>query len=275
MIPAELSDADKDALTEVKTLAEDAGLRAAIGGDAMDAVPHAGTAEVIGIGIAFVVLLITFGSLVAAGMPLLTAVIGVGIGYAGISTLTGFVDLSSVTPALGSMLGLAVGIDYALFIMSRYQHEARTGRPLADAAGAAVGTAGSAVIFAGLTVIIALAGLSITGIAFLTQMGLAAAAMVAVAVLIALTLLPALLGFAGTRVLKGGIKGLKQLDPEDDSQRTMGRRWVEAVSRFRWPALIGGVAIAAVISIPVAAWSWPSRTTPPPPRAATTGWPTT
>ncbi|GLY18185.1 membrane protein [Kineosporia sp. NBRC 101677] len=252
VIPAELSDADKDALTEVKTLAEDAGLRAAIGGDAMDAVPHAGTAEVIGIGIAFVVLLITFGSLVAAGMPLLTAVIGVGIGYAGISTLTGFVDLSSVTPALGSMLGLAVGIDYALFIMSRYQHEARTGRPLADAAGAAVGTAGSAVIFAGLTVIIALAGLSITGIAFLTQMGLAAAAMVAVAVLIALTLLPALLGFAGTRVLRGGIKGLKQLDPEDDSQRTMGRRWVEAVSRFRWPALIGGVAIAAVISIPVA-----------------------
>lgn len=100
--------------------------------------------------------------------------------------------------------------------------------------------------------IIALVGLSITGIGFLTQMGVAAGVMVAIAVLIALTLLPAFLGFAGEKVLKGGIKGLKQRDPEDDQVRTNGRRWVETVTRFRWPALIGGVALAAVISIPVA-----------------------
>lgn len=111
--PADLTDADKNALENVKTAAADAGLNTAIGGDAMQAVPHAPTGEIIGIGVAVVVLAITFGSLVAAGMPLITAVIGVGIGAAGITTLTGFVELSSVTPALGSMLGLAVGIDYA------------------------------------------------------------------------------------------------------------------------------------------------------------------
>ena len=135
-------------------------------------------------------------------MPLLTAILGVGIGITGITTLTGFVELSSVTPALGTMLGLAVGIDYALFIMSRYQHEVREGRSLEEAAGVAVGTAGSAVIFAGLTVIIALVGLSVTGIGFLTQMGLGGAFTVCLAVLIALTLLPALLGLrreAGVR----------------------------------------------------------------------------
>ncbi|GAA3623242.1 MMPL family transporter [Kineosporia mesophila] len=247
----DVTEADKDALEKAKEVAQDAGLTAAFGGDAVAAEAAAPTGEIVGVAVALVVLLVTFGSLIAAGMPLLTAIIGVGIGAAGITTLTGFVELSSVTPALGSMLGLAVGIDYALFIMSRYQHEVRTGRSLADAAGSAVGTAGSAVIFAGLTVIIALVGLSITGITFLTQMGIAAGVMVAIAVLIALTLLPALLGFAGQRVLKGGIKFLKQRDPEDDGVRTNGRRWVEGVSRYKWPALVLGVALAAVISIPV------------------------
>ncbi len=248
----ELTDADKDALTSVKTTAEDAGLTTAIGGDALQDGAAGGSAEAIGVVVALVVLAITFGSLVAAGMPLLTAIVGVGIGIAGITTLTGFITLSSVTSALGSMLGLAVGIDYALFIMSRYQHEARSGRSLEDSAGSAVGTAGSAVIFAGLTVIIALVGLSITGIGFLAQMGLGGAATVAIAVLIALTLLPALLGFAGERVVRSrGIKFLKQRDPEDDTDRTNGQRWVEKVSRFKWPALVGGVLLAAVIAIPV------------------------
>ncbi|GAA3604248.1 MMPL family transporter [Kineosporia mesophila] len=248
----DLTDADKDALEAGKSAAQDAGLTTAIGGDALVAAGAAPTAELIGVVVAFIVLIVTFGSLVAAGMPLITAIVGVGIGAAGITTLTGFVELSSTTPALGSMLGLAVGIDYALFIMSRYQHEVKAGRDQEEAAGVAVGTAGSAVVFAGLTVVIALAGLSVTGISFLTQMGIAGAAMVAVAVLIALTLLPAFLGFAGKRVLTGGIKGLKQRDAESDGTvRTNGLRWVGAVSRHKVIALIGGVALAAVISIPV------------------------
>src|SRR5690606_21186019 len=125
------------------------------------------------------VLLITLGSVVAAGLPLLTALTGVGIGMAGITTLTGFTDLNANTPILAMMIGLAVGIDYALFVMSRYRHELLEGHEPAHAAGRAVGTAGSAVLFAGLTVIIALTGLTVVGIPILSQMGLAAAGTVA------------------------------------------------------------------------------------------------
>ena len=251
----ELTDTDRQALRSAKSEAQDAGLQVAIGGDALEETASGSSSEAIGIVIALFVLLITFGSLIAAGMPLLTAILGVGIGITGITTLTGFVQLSSVTPALGSMLGLAVGIDYALFIMSRYQHEVRKGRPPEEAAGVAVGTAGSAVIFAGLTVVIALAGLSVTRIGFLTQMGLGGAATVAIAVLIALTLLPALLGFAGTKVMKARLPFLKDRDtegdPEDGTARSNGRRWVEGVVRFRFPALLAGIAVAAVVSLPV------------------------
>ncbi len=174
----ELAESDRSALENAAHTAEEAGLNVAIGGDAMSEVEMP-LAEVIGIAVALVVLAITFGSLVAAGMPLLTAIIGVGIGMLAITTLTGFVELSSVTPALGTMLGLAVGIDYALFTMSRYQNEVRAGRSLEEAAGRAVGTAGSAVVFAGLTVIIALVGLAVCNIGFLTQMGLGGAFTVA------------------------------------------------------------------------------------------------
>ena len=136
-------------------------------------------------------LALTYGSLVAAGMNLLTAVVGVGVGVLGITIATGFVDLQSTTPILAAMLGLAVGIDYALFIITRYRQELRGGADVADRRSrTAVGTAGSAVVTAGLTVVIALAGLSVVGIPFLTQMGLAAAATIVVAVLVAITLVP-------------------------------------------------------------------------------------
>lgn len=248
----DLTDADKEALEDAAAAAEGAGLNVALGGDALESETEPPIGELVGIAVAIVVLAITLGSLVAAGMPLLTALIGVGVGMVTITTLTGFVELSSATPALGAMLGLAVGIDYALFIMSRFQHEVRAGRPLEEATGRAVGTAGSAVVFAGLTVIIALGGLAVCGVGFLTQMGLAGAFMVAVAVLIALTLLPATLGFAGKRVTGGPPKFLAKNDAEYGEIRTNGRRWVEAVSRHRWPALIVGVAMAAIAAIPVA-----------------------
>jgi RND superfamily putative drug exporter len=253
-VPAvDLTTKDTAALEQARTTAEDGGIAVAIGGDAEPATTSPGSAEAIGVVIAFVVLVITFGSLLAAGMPLLTAILGVGIGITAITTLSGFVQLSSVTPALGSMLGLAVGIDYALFIMSRYRSEVRKGRPMAEAAGVAVGTAGSAVVFAGLTVVIALAGLSVTGIGFLTQMGLGGAFTVAIAVLIALTLLPALLGFAGERVTSGGLRFLKKREEARGPEgRTNGQRWIELVSRFKVPAVIVGVLTAVVLSLPVA-----------------------
>lgn len=248
----DLTAGDKDALEDARESAEAAGLGVAIGGDALEGEFHPPIGEIVGIGVAVVVLALTFGSLVAAGMPLLTALVGVGVGMLSITALTGFVELSSVTPALGTMLGLAVGIDYALFIMSRYRHEVRLGRSLEEAAGRAVGTAGTAVVFAGLTVIIALAGLAVCGVPFLTQMGLGGAFTVALAVLIALTLLPALLGFAGHRVTSGRLPFLEDRDPEAAGVRSNGRRWIELVDRHRWKALLGGVALAAVAAVPVA-----------------------
>ncbi|WP_327151147.1 MMPL family transporter [Nocardia sp. NBC_01329] len=247
----ELAESDRSALEDAAHTAEAAGLQVAVGGDAMSEVEMP-LAEVIGIAVALVVLAITFGSLVAAGMPLLTALVGVGIGMLAITTLTGFVELGSTTPALGTMLGLAVGIDYALFIMSRYQSEVRAGRSLEEAAGRAVGTAGSAVVFAGLTVIIALVGLAVCNIGFLTQMGLAGAFTVAIAVLISLTLLPAILGFAGDKVMKGKPRYLAKQRTIGDEYRTHGRRWVEGISRRKWSALVGGIAIAAIAALPMA-----------------------
>ncbi|WP_326554477.1 MMPL family transporter [Micromonospora sp. NBC_01813] len=264
----ELSLADRAGLEAARDVAERAGLTATVGGDVLGVEIGGAIAEMIGIAIAFVVLVVTLGSLIAAGMPLLTALVGVGIGVAAIATLTGFVELSTTTPALGTMLGLAVGIDYALFILSRYQAEVRQGRPLQEAAGRAVGTAGSAVVFAGLTVIIALLGLAVCGIGFLTEMGLGGAFTVALAVLIALTLLPALLGFAGTRATKrssrataGPVRVTADAtgpatatgpDRSTGEPRTLGRRWVERLARFRWAALVSGIVAAAVAAIPVA-----------------------
>jgi RND superfamily putative drug exporter len=252
----ELTQADRTALEDSAADAETDGLSVAIGGDALQEVPETGTTELLGVGVAIVVLLITFGSLLVAGMPLLTALIGVGIGIAGITTLTGFVDLGSTTPILATMLGLAVGIDYALFIVSRYRHEVKTGSSFEEAAARAVGTAGSAVIFAGMTVIIALAGLAIVNISFLTEMGLAAAATVAVAVLIAITLLPALFGFAGRRVASGRSRLRRGRDAQDSAngseRRTNGRRWAEVVTKHKAFTFVGGLVVAGVVSVPVA-----------------------
>ncbi|WP_330351224.1 MMPL family transporter [Streptomyces sp. NBC_00582] len=201
-----LTDATTSALKDAAQDARDTGLTVEIGGDALSSVPMSGTTELIGVAVAAVVLLITFGSVVAAGLPLITALLGIGTGVAIITALASTIGFSSTTTVLALMLGLAVGIDYALFILSRYRSERAEGRDPEEAAGRAVGTAGSAVVFAGLTVIIALVGLSVVGLGFLTKMGLAAAFTVLIAVLIALTLLPALLGFAPNAVLPRSVR---------------------------------------------------------------------
>ena len=152
--------------------------------------------ELVGLAVAFVVLLVTFASLAAAGMPLLTAMLGAGAALAIVFTTTRFVTITSTTPLLALMLGLAVGIDYALFIISRHQDQLKQGIEPEESTSRAVATAGSAVVFAATTVIIALLGLAVAGIPFLTTMGIAAALAVAIAVLISTTLTPALLGFA-------------------------------------------------------------------------------
>ena len=247
-----LSEEERSAYEEVGADAPD-GWAVAAGGEPLMTEPEIGSTEAIGVAVALVVLVITFGSMVAAGMTMLNALVGVGVGMLGLLLVGHVADLTSVTPVLALMLGLAVGIDYSLFITSRYRHNIAIGLDREEAAGQAVGTAGSAVVFAGLTVIIALAGLAVVGIPFLTSMGLAAAGTVAVAVLVAVTLLPAVLGFAGDRVLSrrqrraDGRSG--DLEDTDDNG---GFRWGRLMVRRRVPVLLAGIAALGVLAIPTA-----------------------
>jgi RND superfamily putative drug exporter len=238
-----VSVADREAMQAAAAPARAAGLGVEFSGEVTSTVAESHLGEGLGVAVAAVVLLITFGSLVAAGLPLLTAGVGVGIGMLGIQIATGFFDLSSSTSGLATMLGLAVGIDYALFVVSRYRHELAM-HDGAEAAGRAAGTAGSAVVFAGLTVIIALAALSVTGIPFLTSMGLAAAGTVAVAVLVTLSLVPAILGFAGRRVVARGRRAAVGAP--------FGERWARGVLRHRLVAIVVPLGLIAAVALPAA-----------------------
>lgn len=242
---ADITDAQREAY--LKAGSGVTGLRVEHGGEVMTTAPEVGGSEGIGVLIAAAVLIVTFGSLVAAGMTLLNALIGVGVGMAGLYALSGVVELTSVTPVLALMLGLAVGIDYSLFITSRYRQFVAEGMDPCEAAGRATGTAGSAVVFAGATVVIALAGLSIVGIPFLSTMGLAAAGTVAVAVLVAITLLPAFLSYGGARVLprkqrNGGGTGA--------DGKGFGHTWGRVVTRLRVPILLVGVVALGALTLP-------------------------
>ncbi|MGW5862898.1 MMPL family transporter [Streptomyces sp. NPDC055239] len=246
----DLTDRTKSTLEGAIETARDAGLTVDVGGNALASQPAAGgAAEGIGIAIAAVVLLITFGSLAAAGLPLLTAVIGVGVSMASILALGSALGLSATTGTLATMLGLACGIDYALFIVSRYREERAKGHAPQEAAGLAVGTAGSAVVFAGLTVVIALAGLSVVGIPMLTKMGLAAAGAVVVCVVIALTLVPALLGLWPNAVLSRSTR--RRGRDKDSGEHNGGSRWARFVLRRPVPVLLASVAGLGALALPV------------------------
>lgn len=245
----ELTDATREALTDAGHDAQGKGLTVEVGGDALQTMPETGSGEIVGVVIAGIVLVLTFGSLVAAGLPLLTAIIGVGIGVSSITALANVLDLGSTTSTLAMMIGLAVGIDYALFIVSRYRAELAEGREKEDAAGRAVGTAGSAVVFAGLTVVIALVGLAVVNIPMLTKMGFAAAGTVVIAVLIALTLIPAMLGFAGDKVI--GRKQRKGTAKKSDKPNG-GTRWARFVIRRPVMVLLIGVLGLGAIALPAA-----------------------
>jgi RND superfamily putative drug exporter len=213
--------------------------------------------ELVGLVIAFIILMITFGAFAAAGMPILGAIIGVITTLMSITALAAVINIASASTTVALMLGLSCGIDYGLFILSRHRTNLLNGMTPEESVPLAMGTAGSSVVFAALTVIIALCGLTVVGIPFLTVMGLAAAASVAVALLIALTLLPAVLGFAGTKVAKfSRLPGLGARAERvarrsaADPTSTTGARWARFVVRRRVPVLIGGVLMLGVLAIP-------------------------
>lgn len=207
-----------------------------------------GWAEVVGLVIAGIVLVVMLGTLITAGLPLLNALIGVGVGALAALALSSVVEMSSVTPVLGVMLGLAVGIDYALFIVHRHRTQLKTGMALRHSIAMANGTSGNAVVFAGSTVVIALLALNLTGIPFLGLMGTVGGLVVVVAVAVAITLTPAMLSLLGRRALSKR----ERLALADRKQRAKPAKQLKPMSHAR--AIITAVAtiaVLAIIAIPV------------------------
>ena len=206
-----------------------------------------GPAELVGLVIASIVLFTLLGTLVAAGLPILTALIGVGIATLGALSLSSLLVMTSVTPVLGIMLGLAVGIDYALFIVNRHRRQLREGYSVNESIALANGTSGNAVVFAGMTVIIALVALNVTGIPFLGLMGSIGAASVAIAVLIEVTLTPALLSFAGMRVMRGREKARIETGAHARPAPAKPLPTVRALGQ-----VAVGIAVLVVLALPAA-----------------------
>jgi RND superfamily putative drug exporter len=246
--PASLTD-----LTKLAPIAKDAGMTIGFGGSVFqDNSVSISPTEGLGILFAGIVLFVAFGSLLAAGMPLLTALVGIGVTMGGVLASAKFIVIGSSTPLLALMIGLAVGIDYGLFILSRHRNQLAQGMTPEESAATSVATAGSAVVFAGGTVIIALLGLLVVGIPFLSAMGVAAAAGVLVAILASTTLLPALLGFAKGRLIpKPGSRAFARANPDESSKRkSMGERWVTGVMKKPVIAVVGVIGLLGVLAIP-------------------------
>lgn len=218
-----------------------------------------GTAEILGVAVAALVLILMLGTLIAAGLPLLMAIIGVGVGVGITFALSGMFEMSSISPMLALMLGLAVGIDYSLFIVNRHRTQLRSGMDPEESVARATGTSGNAVLFAGLTVIIALAALVVPGLPFLSVMGLAAAGTVAVAVLVALTLTPAMLSLIGRRIISkrawakadahNAEVGHELADKASDEEKST-RGWGGLVTRHPVIALLAGVLLLGTLALP-------------------------
>jgi RND superfamily putative drug exporter len=253
---------DDDMLASIQQTVSDArvdGLTVEMGGDVINKAPGEilGVGEVAGVVVALLVLLMTLGSLISAGMPIITALLTIGVSMAGLFSLSQVIEISSTTPVLGVMLGLAVGIDYSLFIISKYRHYLLEGFSYEEAAGKAIATAGNAVLFAAATVVIALSALAIVNIPFMTTMGLAGAATVALAGIVAVTLVPALLGIAGSKIFRGKTKeridAAQAKGPHEShnaNHATFWYRWGRAVTKRPITVLVVAVLAMAVIALP-------------------------
>ncbi len=210
--------------------------------------PASANSEAIGLLAAIVVLLLTFGTVVAMGMPILTAVFGLGTGLSVIGLLSHVAEVPSSAPALATMVGLGVGIDYSLFIVTRHREEMHAGLDVRESIARATATAGGAVVFAGATVTIALCSLMLARIPIVTQMGYLSALVVLVAVAAAITLLPAVLSLVGHRLESLRLPGLRV---HHDKRPHGWARWARAVADRPWPALAVAVVLLAVLAAPL------------------------
>ena len=203
--------------------------------------------EAIGILAAVFILLIAFGSLLAMGLPIMTALFGIGMGLAFVELLARVLDVPSFAPQVTAMIGIGVGIDYALFISTRYREALHDGCPPDVATVHAIDTSGRAVLFAGGTVVISLLGLFLIGLSFIRGLAIGAAFAVVFVMLAAVTLLPAVLGFVGYTIDKFALPSAKkQRDPE----KNIWARWSRTLQKRPWPAAIGGLLILLVLAVP-------------------------
>ena len=237
--------------------AVDAGVQVEYGGEFPQHMerPTLGGSEGIGLLAAMVILLFAFGSVIAMGLPIGTALFGLGAGIATITCLSAFIDLPSTSEMMASMIGLGVGIDYALFIITRHRAGLHRGLTVEDASGRAIATAGQAVVIAGGTVVIAICGLAVAGIPMVTFMGIGAAIVVAVMVISSLTLLPALMGFAGHNIDRFGLPGSKRVSEGTitnvDGEYHGWARWAHHVSNHPVAYLLAGLAVVLMLAAPM------------------------
>ncbi|PEG01722.1 hypothetical protein CON54_27480 [Bacillus cereus] len=247
-----VTEASKEKILDSIETTRDAGIQTELsGGDVTFSDSEtSGMTEIVGVLVAFVVLAFTFVSFLVAGLPILTAIIGLAIGMLGIMIGTNYVEIQSVSLSLAAMLGLAVGIDYALFIINRFRQQLAQGDSVPESVAIATGTAGSAVIFAGLTVIIGLLGLSVTKIPFLTAMGVSAAFTVLAAVLVSVIILPAILGLVGHKIAPSKQNRFLQKMTGAGKKHAGSNKWGEFVIRRPLIVTIFAIGLLAVISIP-------------------------
>jgi RND superfamily putative drug exporter len=207
-----------------------------------------GLSAIVGIGAAIIILLIAFGSVIAMGLPIATALVGLMASSIIVTILTRFLDLNEFTPAFGVMIGLGVGIDYALFVVTRYREGLTAGQTVEQSVVRAIDTAGRAVMFAGTVVAIALLGLILIGIPFIAALGIAAAVFVVIAILVAITLLPALLSYVGHRIDRWHIPGLHA--SVHAGEKTMWYRWSQQIQRRPWPYMLVSAAFLILLALP-------------------------
>jgi RND superfamily putative drug exporter len=238
-------------IADIRRLADHAageGVRVALGGRMFQEFGGLGPAELIGILAAIVILLVAFGSLIAMGLPILVALFGIGIGIGLVELLSHVIATPDFGTQLASMIGIGVGIDYALFIVTRYRQGLGEGLDPEHAVVRAIDTAGRAVVFAGCTVIISLLGLFLMGVDFVNGMAVGTSVTVAVVMVASITLLPAVLGFAGRAIDRFSIRRARAPKPREQG---LWFRWSRVVQRRPWPALLGGLVILVALAVPL------------------------
>jgi RND superfamily putative drug exporter len=239
---------DADVIEDLRDEVHVQGLRVELGGDMFAEAP-AFSSEFVGIIAAVVILLIAFGSVIAMGLPIITALFGIGMGVAIIGLLTRVMQIPDFSTQLAAMVGIGVGIDYALLIVSRYRDGLSEGRDPEQAITLSLDTSGRAVLFAGLTVVISLLGMFLMNLDAIRAVSVSAIVAVLITMTAALTLLPAILGFAGRNIDKFGLPHRREKPGEIHS--TIWRRWSRVIQAHPWPAAIGSAALLLVLALPL------------------------